>query len=213
MFYICVLQCLWEYVGIVSKKYFFMNKNSKLHSTTIRVHPAVFRYIDNSFNRVGDAYDLRGHLLYDFISVGLSRRSIKVASMLPLQYEKMLTIKVIITSWDYNHYGWDIPPIHQVSLSNHIYRQILFDACYRVMICHVFGGLPRDTAIKEYLWEHGFEECELNYPALRKHYQRHWLDTEKNAKANVAEFNTNSTHCLPEKHTKKNVRIVPFRLD
>jgi hypothetical protein len=207
--------CLVKLAGIYGyneQKIFFMNKNGKIHSTTIRVHPAVFRHIDNTFNKVGNAYDLRGHLLYNFISVGLSRSSVKVASMLPLQYEKMQQIKVVISSWDYNHYGWEIPPIHQVALSNHIYKQILFDACYRIMICHVFGSLPRDTAIKEYLWEHCFEESELNYPALRKHYQRHWLETEKIAKANVAEFNTNSTHCLPEKKTKKNVGIVPFRL-
>jgi len=189
-----------------------MNRNTKVNTTTIKVHPAVFRYINNTFNRVGGAYDLRGHLLYGFISVGLSRHSVKVESMLSQQYKKMKEIKVVITSWDYNHYGWDIPPIHQVALSNHIYRQILFDACYRVMICHVFGGLPRDTAIKEFLGEYCFEECELNYPALRKHYQRHWLDVEKNAKENVAEFNSNSTHCLPERNTKKNVGLVPLRV-
>jgi len=162
---------------------------------------------------MGDAYDLRGHLLYGFISSGLSRCTVKVSSMLPLQYETMRKIKVVITSWDYNHYGWEIPPIHQVAMSNHIYRQILYDACYRVMICHVFGGLPRDTAIKEFLDEHCFEENELNYPALRKHYQRHWLETEKNAKANVADFNTVSAKSLPEKNTKKIVGLVPFRIE
>jgi len=209
--------CQWGQwaIGVYGEKknIFFMNKDSKIYSTEIRVHPAVFRYIDNTFHRKGGAYDLRRHLLYDFISAGLSRRTIKVESMIPLQYEKMKKIKVVITSWDYSHYGWDIPPVHQVAISNHIYRQILFDACYRVMICHVFGGLPRDTAIKEYLWEHCFEERELNYAALRKHYQRHWLETEKNAKANVAEFNSNATHCLPERHTKKNVGVVPLRIN
>jgi hypothetical protein len=188
-----------------------MSKSSK-HSATIRVHPAVFRYLDTNFSKVGDAYNLRGHLLYNFISVGLSRSTIKVESLIPLQYEKMRKIEVAITSWDYEHYGWEIPPIHQVAISNHIYKQILFDACYRVMICHIFGGLPRDTAIKEYLWEYCFEECELNYAALRKHYQRHWLETEKIIKANVAEFRTNATQRLPEKNTKKNVKIVPFRV-
>jgi len=189
-----------------------MSKNSNIYSTEIKVHPAVFRYIDNTFNKKGNVYDLRGHLFYNFVSVGLSRRSINVPSMLPLQYEKMKAIKVALTSWDYHHYGFDIPPVHQVALSNHIYKQILFDACYRIMISHVFGGLPRDTAIKEYLAEYCFEECELNYAALRKHYQRHWINTEKLAKSNVDDFNTNATHLLPKRITKKNVGIVPFRL-
>jgi hypothetical protein len=193
--------------------------SKKVYSTIIKVHPAVFRYMDNTFSRVrdvnskaADVYDLRRSLLYGFISAGLSRRSINATSMLPLQYEKMKTVKIAITSWDYHHYGWDIPPIHQVALSNHIYKQILFDACYRIMICHVFAGLPRDAAIKEYLSEHLFEEHELNYAALRKHYQRHWIETEKIAKSNVSDFNTISTHCLPENRTKKNVGFVPFRV-
>jgi len=193
--------------------------SKKVYSTTIKVHPAVFRHIDNTFNKVSDlnskiadVYDLRRHLLYNFVSVGLSRSSISVPSMLPMQYEKMRTIKVAITSWDYHHYGWDIPPIHQVAMSNHIYKQILFDACYRIMISHVFGGLPRDTAIKEYLAEHCFNERELNYAALRKHYQRHWIEKEKLAKSNVDDFNTNSTHLLPTNNTKKNVGFVPFMI-
>lgn len=189
-----------------------MNRNSKIYSTVIRVHPAVFRYIDNTFNQIRDVYDFRRSLLYGFISAGLSRRTIHATSMLPLQYEKMKTVKIAITSWDYHHYGWDIPPIHQVALSNHIYKQILFDACYRVMICHVFGGLPRDTAIKEFLAEHCFEESELNYAALRKHYQRHWIDTEKIAKSNVADINSVSPCYLPANNTKKNVALVPFRV-
>jgi len=189
-----------------------MNKNSKIYSTTIKVHPAVFRYIDNTFEKTSGAYDLRGHLLYNFISTGLNRKSINMPSMIPLMYEKMKEIKIVIGSFDYHHYGWEIPPIHQVAISNHIYKQILFDACYRIMVSHVFGGLPRDTAIKEYLNEHFFEEEELNYPALRKHYQRHWIDTEKIAKENVAEFNTSSSHQLPEKNTRKNVGLVPFRI-
>jgi hypothetical protein len=195
-----------------------MSRNSKrVYSTIIKVHPAVFRYIDNTFSRVrdvnskaADVYDLRRHLLYNFVSVGLSRSSISVPSMIPLQYEKMKTVKVAITSWDYHHYGWDIPPIHQVALSNHIYKQILFDACYRIMICHVFGGLPRDKAIKDFLAEHCFEESELNYAALRKHYQRHWIEIEMTAKSNCAEYSTNTSCLQPKYNTKKNVGIVPF---
>ena len=190
-----------------------MNRSNRIYTTTIKVHPAVFRHIDNSFEKVSGAYDLRGSLLYGFISAGLSRATINTPSMIPLLYEKMKELKVVISSYDYHHYGWMIPPVHQVAMSNHIYKQILYDACYRVMISHVFGGLPRDTAIKEFLSEHLFEEKELNYPALRKHYQRHWLDTEKNAKENVAYFNTVSACSLPEKNTKKNVGLVPFKIN
>lgn len=189
-----------------------MNRSNKIYTTKIKVHPAVFRHIDNTFEKVSGAYDLRGHLFYSFISVGLSRQTVNTPSMIPLLYEKMKEVKVVITSYDYHHYGWTIPPVHQVAMSNHIYKQILFDACYRIMVSHVFGGLPRDTAIKEFLSEHLFEEDELNYPALRKHYQRHWIETEKIAKENVSYFNTNSPHSLPEKNTRKNVGLVPFRI-
>jgi hypothetical protein len=187
-----------------------MSKSRKVISTTIKVHPAVFRYLDVTFNKIGDTYDFRGHILYGFISAGLSRKGMNLPSMLPLQYKKMQAVKIAISSWDYQHYGWDIPIFQQVAFSNHLYRQILFNACYRIMICHVFGGLPRDKAIRNFLTEHCFEESELNYAALRKHYQRHWLENEKLAKKNVANFSTISSDFSHKINTKKNVGIVPF---
>jgi len=186
------------------------NNHHHLFYTEIKVAPAVWRIIDNNYIKRGEVYDFRKHQLYNFISISLFRKQTTTTSALPLQYNKLKKIKVALTSWDYNHFGFVIAPFQQVIISNLLYKQILYDACYRIMICHVFGGMPRDAAIKNYLSENGFEEQELSYSTLRKHYQRHFIDNELFLKKNQQEFNpflTQNSHVF---NTKKNVKIVPI---
>ena len=180
-----------------------------MYYVEIKLHPAVQKLIENTFNKVDDIYDFRRHLLYNFISIALCRSSVKLPSLLPVHYEKLKTIKVAITSWDFNNIGKEIPPKQQMLISNLMYKQILYDACYRIMICHIYGNLPRDTAIKNYLAENGFEEYELNYAALRKHYQRNWIEIEKVNKENYHDFNTFLSRNKPLFDTKKNLKFVP----
>ena len=161
-----------------------------IYKTKIRVHPAVLRYFENNFSKKQGVYDLRKHFYYNLISSGLTRKTVKVPSMLSKRYEGLKEVEVLITSWDYHHYGDVIPPVYQVDLSQHIYKQVLYDACTYILFAHVYGFMARDTAIKQYLLENLFYEEELNYPALRKHYQRHWLATEKALKDDLAQLCT-----------------------
>lgn len=131
---------------------------------------------------------MRKHFYYKLISAGLTRQKVAVPSMLSKRYDKLKEVEIQITSWDYHHYGDEITPVYQVSLSKYLYEELLYNACYQVLLAHVYGLIPRDTAIKEYLLNSLFEDDELNYPALRKHYQRHWMETEKAFKNDLAEM-------------------------
>ena len=159
-----------------------------IYKVKIKVHPAVVRHFENTFTKKHGAYDLRKHFYYNLISSGLTRKTVKVPSMLSKRYEDMKEVEILITSWDYHHHGDIIPPVYQVALSQHIYKQILYDACTYTLFAHVYGLMARDTAIKQYLFEYLFDEEELNYPALRKHYQRHWLATEQALKDDLAQL-------------------------
>ena len=48
-------------------------RKSETDTVTIRVHPAVRRWFENTFPKVGGAYDLRGHFLHDFLRAGLTK--------------------------------------------------------------------------------------------------------------------------------------------
>ena len=159
-----------------------------IYKVKIRVHPAVVRHFENTFTKKQGVYDLRKHFYYNLISSGLTRKTVNAPSLLSKRYEELKEVEVLITAWDYHHYGDIISPFYQVSLSQHIYKQILYDACTYILFAHIYGLMPRDTAIKQYLCENLFYENELNYPALRKHYQRHWLETEKVLKEDLAQL-------------------------
>ncbi|MDL2308349.1 hypothetical protein LJC53_02060 [Bacteroidales bacterium OttesenSCG-928-C03] len=160
--------------------------SKNIYKVKVRVHPAVHRHLENNFQKKQGAFDLRKHFYYKLVSAGLSRGKVAVPSMLSKRYGKLKEVEILVTSWDYHHFGDQIAPVYQVSLSKYLYEELLYNACQYVLLVHVLGLIPRDTAIKEYLLNNLFEQDELNYPALRKHYQRHWMETERTLKEDIA---------------------------
>ena len=144
---------------------------------TVRVHPAVLRYIDNTFPRTKDAYDLRRHFLHDFLCAGLTRQP--GTEKPPKAFYDFPVVKVVFSCRDCRQFGYYLSEVHQFAFSRLAYKFIQQTACHEVLYAHVAGGVPRDTAIKEYLLENLYEEDELNYAALRKYYQRNWMEIER----------------------------------
>jgi len=184
-------------------------KSRTIYSTTnIMVHPAVWRHLDNNAPKLRDAYDLRESPLYPLISVGLARSTTPTPSHAPKHPERLRKIKVVITGWDADHYGDTIPPKHQNTINRFVYAQLLHEACLEILLTHIIGEMPRDAAIKEHLFNNFYEPEELNYAALRKHYQRHWMEREKKFLEDI-EFSDHSSQKQPKAITKKNVTKVP----
>ena len=152
-------------------------RENRTEKISIRVHPAVFRYLDSNFPKTGSAYDLRRHFLHDFLRAGLTRQP--DTEKPPKAFIGYTEIKVVFTHRDCRQNGFSISESHQAAFSRLAYKFIQQTACHEVLYAHVAGGIPRDTAIKEYLLENLYEEHELNYAALRKYYQRNWMETEK----------------------------------
>lgn len=194
---------------IVRKKHFFMSRNSSIQTVTLRVHPAVARHLENNFPKSGHAFDLRNHYLYTFLSACLQRTNIKVPSHGSRNRHLMREVSLVVTGWDYAHYGGEIPEKFQLAFSQLVYRKLLHEACYAVMVAHLVGGIPRDTAIKEFLFGNLYEEDELAYPALRKHYQRHWIEQERKF-ASDFEAITATSRRPHDSGTNKIVRDVPI---
>ena len=152
-------------------------RKSETDTVTIRVHPAVRRWMENTFPKAGDAYDLRGHFLHDFLRTGLSKEV--NARAVPEAFQSLPEIKVAVSRRDCRILGDRIPEPLQAAFSQLAYKYIRQTACQGILFAHLAGGVPRDTAIKEYLLAYLYEDEELNYPALRKYYQRNWMATER----------------------------------
>ena len=150
-----------------------MRKN-ETETVTIRVHPAVRRWMENTFPKAGGAYDLRGHFLHDFLRAGLTKEPQGRREPSPLP-----EVKVAVSRRDGQRLGTELPAAFQEDFSRLAYRYIRQTACLMVLFAHTVAKVPRDTAIKEYLLDNLFEDDELNYAALRKYYQRNWMEAER----------------------------------
>ena len=157
-------------------------REHKTENISIRVHPAVRRYFDNHFQQSGDAYDLRGHFLHDFLRAGLTKEA------QPETDCSLPEIKVAFSRRDWKCLGHSVTERHQAAFSRLAYKFIQQTACQEVLYAHVAGGIPRDTAIKEFLLYNLFEDDELNYAALRKYYQRNWMEAERRALEEYADL-------------------------
>ena len=142
-------------------------RKRETESVAIHVHPAVRRWMEGTFPKRGGAYDLRGHFLHDYLRAGLGRAV--NARPVPEAFHSLPEIKVAVSRRDFRILGDCIPESFQAEFSRLAYKYIQQTACHQILFAHIAGGVPRDTAIKEY----------LNYAALRKYYQRNWMETER----------------------------------
>ncbi len=150
-------------------------RKSNTDPVTVKVHPAVRRYFENTFPQSDGAFDLRGHFLHDYLRAGLTKEAVDTAEPSP----RLVELRVLFSRRDCQRLGWTIPETYQASFSRLAYKHIQQTACLLVLYAHTAGGVPRDTAIKEYLLDNLYEEGELNYAALRKYYQRNWMEAER----------------------------------
>lgn len=180
-----------------------MRKN-ETETVTIRVHPAVRRWLENTFPKTGGAYDLRGHFLHDFLRAGLTKEPQGRREPSPLP-----EVKVAVSRRDGQRLGTELPASFQEDFSRLAYRYIRQTACLMVLFAHTAAKVPRDTAIKEYLLDNLYEDDELNYPALRKYYQRNWMETERRV---LEEYSTETDRKQLIRGIIISSKNVPFHL-
>lgn len=162
-------------------------KCKKQLTISLKVYPAVFRYLENNFPKnVQGVYDLLDSPYYCLISSMLSRSTIKTPSLVPMSYSRFVPIKTYITEFDFYHYGWEINERQQYNLSKTILHVILQNACHEIAVAHVCMNISRDRAIRNFIYENLFEDDELSYSYLIKYYQRNYLENEKKLKEYVS---------------------------
>ena len=178
-------------------------RKRETESVALHVHPAVRRWMEGTFPKLGGAYDLRGHFLHDYLRAGLTKQP-QGETLEPPQLPE---IRIAVSRRDGQRLGTEVPAAFQAEFSRLAYKYIQQTACMMVLFAHTAGGVPRDTAIKEYLLDNLFEDNELNYAALRKYYQRNWMETERRIKEECSSLTARIQHVRCINNFVKN---VPF---
>lgn len=183
-------------------------KAKQYYKVEIMVHPAVFRYLDNKYTKVMDAYDFRSDPLYFAVSGMLMRNNVKMPSRISKKIETYIPIAILITGFDFYHYGYLVPLVQQYHFSQFMLSLIEEKAFYKIMLAHKIGGIPRDRAIKEFLAENFFEHHEMNYANLRKKYQRKYQHNEQE----IEDFmrNTRIDSGVHKRHPTSTINDVLF---
>lgn len=154
-------------------------QKTKLFRIQIRVHPMVYRWIENNFEELDGGYDLTKSPLYFAVTGMLQQSNVKCPSMVSKKLDIFKSVNIYISEYDFYHYGFQVSELQMCRFSKFVQMYIIDQACHRVMMAKVFGGIQRSTAIRSVLDENLMDDSELSYECLRKTYFRKYIEKER----------------------------------
>jgi len=152
------------------------------YKINIKVHPAVRRYIDNNFPLKSGAYDVTKSIYYYLVSSVLYQSNVKVPSKVCVKFNEYVPISILVTEYDFYHYGFTCSDLQMCRLSRNILHLIIDDACRRVAMAKVMFGIPVTKGIDHFLIDNFFEEDELKAELIRTIYKRKYKKYETDMK-------------------------------
>lgn len=184
-----------------------------LYRITIKVHPAVKRYIDNNFPVKRGAYDITRSMYYYLVSAMLYQSHVAVPSKTCIKYKDYVPISIYITEFDFYHYGFQSSEYQQCRLSRSLLHLILDDACRRIALAKVVFGVPVTTGIEHFLIDNSFEDNELSAEYVRTVYKRKYRSFE--SELNDFYHNLTTDYGVNDEslQEKNNVLIDPSKIN
>ena len=156
-------------------------------SITIRVRPAVFRWIENNFKKVKGRYDVRGSFLHEMLCAGLTRKT-NAKNLVAKKYMKQYKqVTLIVSNYNTDRYGYNITEENQCRINQALFKFLTHEICTSVMNAHIFSNYPKVMIMKEYLFNMMYEEDELSLACISKIYQRKYLKKERELRSNIME--------------------------
>lgn len=150
-----------------------------LYKIDIRVHPLVWRYIDNNFQTIRGAYDITSSSYYPIVSSMLCQSNVRLPSKVRPTFEAFRPISVYITEYDFYHYGFSVCELQQLRFSKLMRSLVIDSICRRIAMLRAAYDVPLTRAVCLMIDANLFEDNELKTDTLRKIYQRHYKETEK----------------------------------
>lgn len=158
------------------------------------MHPLSWHVLKIQYNFDGTAVDLGSGWLYNIVTQCLRRRPVMSPWEFSRTLQGMVDGKVYILEYDYNRYGGYMSIAKQANLSVIISCKERERLCNLTATAHVMAGISRDTAMRYFLEKEGYEENEITFAALRKHYQRHYRHFEDDILHDLNQLNMLKRH-------------------
>lgn len=155
----------------------------------IKLHPLSWRVLREQYTYDGIAVDLGRGWLYNIVVQALRRHPVITPWELSRMPQGMVDGKVYILDYDCNRYGCYMSIARQANISVVIYQHERERLCQLIASAHVIGGVSRDKAMHYFLDKAWYEEDEISFAALRKHYQRHYRHLEDAIAHDLKELN------------------------
>ncbi len=152
---------------------------TKKYRVSLKVDPMVFRYIDSNFTQLDGAYNTIGSICHNFVTAMLSHSEVKLPSRVSRKYENFVPITLLITEFDFYHYGYICNELQQVKFSMAVRSLVIDDLCRKAALAKVLYDMPITRFIFHYLMDLGFEDGEVNEESIRSIYNRKYKEYEK----------------------------------
>jgi hypothetical protein len=150
-----------------------------MSSITLKVKPAVFRWIDNNFPKQKGKYDVRNSWVHEIVIAGLVRRTNNRKCNINKDFEKWKSIELIISAHWVERFGLTLTDENMCMINRCLYKFLTNEICYSATLAHVHARYPKHTMFKKLLFNYRYEENELNVSCISKIYQRKYLKIEK----------------------------------
>ncbi len=164
----------------------------------IKLHPLSWKVLREQYRYDGVAVDLGKGWMYNVVTQALRRHPVVSPWELGRIPQGMVDGKVYVLEYDCQRYGSYMSVAKQANISVIIFRRERERLCQLTASAHVMLGVGRDTAMRYYLEKAGYEDNEISFAALRKHYQRHYRHNEEVIAHDMYELDMLKKHKRPQ---------------
>lgn len=171
-----------------------MRKERVKRIVDIKLHPLAWRVLKEQYHYDGTAVELGDSWLYNVLTATLRRHQV----IAPWEFSRMpqglIDGRVYISDYDYQRYGCYMSISKQINFSMIIAKRERERLCQLTATAHIMAGVSRDTAMRYFLEKEGYEDNEISFATLRKHYQRHHRHFEEDMLHDLKELNNKNSH-------------------
>ena len=164
------------------------------HTVDIKLHPLAWQVLKQQYKYDGIAVDLGKSWLYKVFVASLRRHPVVAPWEFSRMPQGLVDGRVYITDYDFQRYGGHMGIAKQLNFSMIVTKRERERLCLLTATAHVMAGISRDTAMRYFLEKEGYEEDEISFAALRKHYQRHYRHYEDDILHDLKELKCAKQH-------------------
>jgi hypothetical protein len=180
---------------------------------SIKVKPAVFRWINNNYPKKNGAYDVRNNFLHEMVVCGLVRKCNNKNANVSKFFHSWKSVELIVSGYWVQQYGYLLTYENQSKINSALFNLLVNEICTGVMNAHILTGYPKNTLMKNYLYNQMYRENELKLSCISKIYQRKYLKKETYIREIFNKIDNKLTQNSHKTHTKICSKYVLFKFN